>query len=527
MVAQFIRLKATLLVNGFRRSVWQTIGFAVAVLYALAVVGMVWIAAVAGGAAAPAVTGSVVVIAGALLVLGWWIIPIFVFGVDATLDPQRFALFGLPRRTMLAGLTAAGLTSVPGLATALCALAAAAALWRSPLAAVAAVPGAAIAVLICVVGSRATTTLLAPLLESRRYREVLTVAAMVPLVMLGPAFGWFSQRLAADASGGTNVPALLDELAGIVGWTPWGAPWSFAVSLRDGAWTAAAGQLAVALATLVLVLAVWDRALARAMVTPPRQASRARARGLGWFARFPATPTGAVAARCLTYWFRDPRYSASVAIVPLLPVIVYIAGGGPGPLLLLIAPVTAWALGLSINADISYDNTAFALHVSAGVSGRADRWGRVWAVSVLAVPACLVFSVAATGVAGRWGDLPVVLGLAFGVLGTMLGVSSVVSSSWLYPVPKPGESPFKQPQGSGMASAAIQGVAMLVSLGLWLPFAVPGVVALLTHSAAWAGVTLVAGLATGICVLLLGVRIGARTYERRLPELLQRVAGYA
>ena len=40
MVAQFVRLKLTLMGNTFRRSVWQTIGFLVGALYGLFVVGM-------------------------------------------------------------------------------------------------------------------------------------------------------------------------------------------------------------------------------------------------------------------------------------------------------------------------------------------------------------------------------------------------------------------------------------------------------------------------------------------------------
>ena len=42
----------------------------------------------------------------------------------------------------------------------------------------------------------------------------------------------------------------------------------------------------------------------------------------------------------------------------------------------------------------------------------------------------------------RWADLPAVLGASLGMLLTGLGLSSVVSARFVYPVPLPGQSPF-------------------------------------------------------------------------------------
>ena len=51
--------------------------------------------------------------AAALLVLGWLLLPLVFFGVDETLDPARFALLPLPRRTLVTGLFAAALIGLP------------------------------------------------------------------------------------------------------------------------------------------------------------------------------------------------------------------------------------------------------------------------------------------------------------------------------------------------------------------------------------------------------------------------------
>lgn len=527
MVAQFVRLKLTLMANAFRRSAWQTIGFVLGMLYGLFVVGLVVVGMVVLGTQDPVLAGAVTVLVGAVAVLAWWVVPLFAFGVDATLDPQRFVLFGIPQRRLLAGLAVAGTVSIPGIATALSALGVSLAWWRSPLALVAALVGAVLAVALCVVGSRATTTALAPLLESRRYREVVTIAAFVPLMLVGPVIAWGSSRLGGTTDGDA-VRGLVLQLADVVAWTPFGAPWGLGAAVHDGAWGLALARLVVALATLAVAWLVWDKALARALVTPPTAGGGGRAKGLGLFSRFPATPTGAVAARTTTYWLRDPRYSGSIAVVPLIPVVLLVLGGGPGSgVFLVLAPLTAWILGFAISADIAYDHTAFALHVSTGVRGRADRWGRAIPVLAGGVPVVVLFAVVSAAVAGRWDALPALLGLSVGVLLVSTGVSSAVSARLLYPVPKPGDSPFKQPQGAAMATMVAQMVAMAVVFVLSLPVLVPGVLAILLPSALAGWVALAVGVGLGVLVLVLGVRWGARVYDARSPELLQRVMSYA
>ncbi|MBD5787004.1 hypothetical protein IF650_12525 [Cellulosimicrobium terreum] len=527
MAAQLVRLKLTLMANAFRRSAWQTIGFVLGALYGVFVVGMIVVGTTVLGTQDPVLAGAITVLLGGVAVLAWWVVPLFAFGVDATLDPQRFVLFGIPQRRLLAGLALAGVVSIPGIATGLSALGVSFAWWRTPLALLAALVGAVLALALCVVGSRATTTALAPLLESRRYREVVTVAAFVPLVLVGPAIAWVSSQL-GETTDGDAVRGLVVRLADVVAWTPFGAPWGLGAAVHDGAWGVALARLVVAVATLGVAWVVWDRSLARALVTPPTSGASGRAKGLGWFARFPAGPTGAVAARATTYWLRDPRYSGSIAIVPLFPVILLVLGGGSGSeIFLVLAPITAWILGFAISADVAYDHTAFALHVSTGVSGRADRWGRAIPVLAGGIPLVVLFAVVSAAVAARWDALPAVLGLSVGTLLVSLGVSSVSSARLLYPVPKPGDSPFKQPQGAAMATLVAQTAAMGVTLALTLPFLVSGVLAILLPQAVLGWVTLVLGPALGVVVLVLGVRWGSRTFDRRAPELLQRVMSYA
>lgn len=536
MVAQLVRLKLTLLANTFRRSVWQTVGIVVGSLYALLVVGLAVAGAIAGGTTDAALTGQVVTLVGAVVVLAWWLVPIFLYGVDATLDPHRFATYGIPRGQLLLGLAVAGVVSIPGIATLLTVAGAAFAWWRTPLAVLAALVGGVVAVALCVVGSRAITTALSPLLESRRSREVLTIAAFVPIMLIGPTMSWLGQRAGNEISvDGGGLRAVASDGAALVGWTPFGAPWAFASAVHAGDWLGALGRLAVALGALALLAKLWDTMLARSLERPTEGGGTrgARSKGLGLFDRVPATPVGAVAARTATYWLRDPRYSSSIVVVPLLPVILFFAYRGGGAeadlsgLLLLLAPLTAWILGFAISNDIGYDHTAFALHVATGTTGRTDRWGRVLPVLLVGVPLVTLYAVLSAALTGGWDRLPPILGLTLGTITTACGISSVTSARWLYPVPKPGESPWKQPQGATGATMLAQSVNMGLTIVVSIPALVLAALAIFLPSAVLGWVTLVVAPAIGVVVLLLGVRWGAATYDRRSPELLQRVLSYA
>lgn len=529
MVARFLSLKLTLMVNTFRKSVWQTIGLILAVLYALGTVGLLVSGVVAlAFLQDPAWAGLAITLGGALLVIGWWLIPIFAFGVDATLDPHRFTTFAIPRRTLITGLAVAGLVSVPGLATVLLALGTSFAWLLQPGVLVVGLVGAVLGVATCVVGSRAITTALAPVLESRRYREVVMLVALVLVVMIGPMISWLTTGIDPGATSGV-LQTLAERAADVVGWTPFGAAWSLGSAAYAGDWLGLLGRLVVALATLAVAWLVWDRALARALVQPPvGNGGGGRAKGLGAFGLVRFSPTWGVAARTATYWLRDPRYSGSIAIVPLLPVIIYFSAQSTGSFFMLLAtgPFVAWILGFSISNDIGYDYTAFALHVASGVRGWADRWGRVLPVLLVGPVVAAAIVVGTVWVADSWHLLLPLLGMAFGLLLVSTAVSSAVSARLVYPVAKPGESPLKSPQGAAVATIAAQGIGFVVTLGLSLPLLGVGIAAVVIGGPVWGVSTLLLGLLYGALMLYLGVRVGARTYDRRLPELLQQVQSF-
>ncbi|WP_427130598.1 transporter [Pseudarthrobacter sp. S9] len=520
MVAHLLRLKITLLRNSFRRSPWQLAGLGIGILYALGLVGL----CVAGlfflRGADIALSQTVVVLGGAAALLGWAILPVAASAADMTLDPARFTTFAVPMPQLLAGLALGGLIGIPGVATSVVALATVGTWSRSVPAAAGALVGAVLGVLSCVVLSKVVTTATAGLAASRRFKDVSAIAFLIPLVLMGPI-------VASVAEGIARSGDFLAELARTLSWTPAGAAFSLGGDLAAGSYAAAAVKLLIALATLAGLALCWKLLLQRALVTPPYAGtSKKRAGGLGLFGIFPATPAGAIAARSLSYWLRDPRYAGALVVVPLLPVLLMFQSsqtGFHGPFLF-VGPLTAFLLAWSISSDVSYDSTAFALHLATGVRGVHDRLGRAVACLVFALPVVLVFSIGPFFFTGDWNRLPGMPGLSLGVLFTGLGLASVLSARYTVSVPLPGDSPFKKPPGNVAQTMAVQFGGMGALLLLVAPVAALVAAQFITGSAVPGWITLFLGPVLGVALFATGVRLGGKWLDKRGPELLAQLA---
>lgn len=533
MVAHLLRLKVALLRNSLKRSPWQLVGLIIGGLYGLGVLGLILVGLAVLGAGEPTIIGTVSVLGGAAVVLGWLIIPLVASGLDMTLDPARFTTFAIPLKTLLIGLALGSFIGIPGAITLFAAMGTAVSWWKQPGVAVLALLCGAMAALTCILASRAITAASTSLASSRRFKDVSGVVLMVPLVALGPILGSLT-------SGLSNISEFLPSLATTISWTPLGAVWAVPSNVAQGAYGAAAAKFLIALATMAVLAWIWKVCLAKALVNPPFAGGARRQSGkLGAFSFLPATPSGAVAARCLTYWFRDPRYSAGLVIAPLMPLIIVFAssqaggfmdGGavGVGQLLGSVlgfgGALATFLIVWSISADISYDNTAFALHLAAGVDGKADRGGRALAAGIIALPLGLLFAVVGAVMSGNWETLPGIVGLILGVVGAGLGLASVFSARFTMNVPLPGESPMKSKPGNNFASVLIQ-LGGFAGLGvLAAPPLILAIMATVTSNVLLSWLALATGVVLGALFLWLGLRLGARLYDRRAPELLLAVS---
>jgi ABC-2 type transport system permease protein len=524
MVAHLMRMKLAITVNGWKRSTFQLVMSIFFIAYMVFVLAMWGV----GAAFLPELEvqwrGTVLTLVGAAVVLGWIVIPVFFTGVDMTLDPANFTTFGIPSRTLVLGLALAGLVTVPGAATLVAYLLSSLA-WRDSLPAVlTAIPTAILGALFCICISYAVTGLLAAFTGQRRIREIVSIIALVPLMLSGVILGGIVDSVEAAAD-------RLPGIAAVIAWTPLGsftaAPWAAA----EGRYGEALGQGLLCLVWVAVAVWLWQLAVNRSytQVRGSGPASRVSKAGLGLLGSLPGTPAGAIAARSIIYWLKDPRYSASLVVIPLMLVLFWFLGAQSGDysLVLFMGPVTGFMLGYAISADIAYDSSAFALHVTSGVSGRDDRVGRVGALLLWALPLTLVLTLATTWIAGTWDLLPGLIGLALGALLTGAGVSAVSSARFIYPVPKPGDSPFATPEGSALRMLLVSLGAMVVIGVLVLPELILFVVALATGNMLFQWLTLGIGLGLGLFVVWLGIRLGSRWFDRAQAETYQSVLKFA
>jgi ABC-2 type transport system permease protein len=517
VVAQFLGLKLRLLANTFRRSPWQLVGIIIALTYGvgaalLAVAALVGLRFAEVGAAT-----SIVVTGGSVLVLGFLLVPL-AFGVDDTLDPRAFSLFGLPSAKLANGLALAALIGVPAIAVT-CIAAAQVVTWtRGPLSTVLALAGAVLIVVTCVLGSRVTTSVAALLLSTRRAREVSGLVALLVIVSLSPFIA-----VLANVDWNKSGFAVLATIGRIAGWTPLGAAWSAPAAAAAGHPGTGILQLLIAVVFAGLLWLAWRALVARMLVTPQRLSRERSYSGLGWFERMPDSPTGTVAARSITYWLRDSRYHTSLVAIPVAPVVFVVAlsvAGVPWHILALI-PLPAMCLFLSwaIHNDVAYDNTAIWLHVASNTSGWSDRFGRVVPALMIGVPLVLIGSPISAAFFGSFVVLPSILGVSSCILFAGLGLSSMISARFPYPAVRPGDSPFAQPQAAGSASGLIQSLSFFAALLVAL---IPAGFAALGFLVDpwWHLGSLISGVVLGLGGLFIGLRVGARIFFRRAPELL-------
>lgn len=517
MVAHLVRLKLALLRNIFRRSRAQTIGAVVGVAYfAVLVLGLAVILASFRHSLEEA--RVVIPLAGAAGIVLWTAVPLLSFGSDPTLDPGRFATFAVPHRDLAVGLVVAALVGLPAIASMMLSVGVVVAWSQTPASALVAVVATGIGLLTAIVTSRWVSAVLTEAISSRRGRDVVAVLGLLLLVVTGAV-------VSVVANLGTDLGDLAAGVARVVSWTPLGWAWAAPGDVAAGEPLTGAVRLSLAAGLLAVVFQLWARAL-RHEVDDPRAVSRSDSGAsagddLGLLARLPATPAGAVGARVLTYWRRDPRYQISMAMTPIVPfallVPFYTGHGAWTPLLM--GPLVAFLLGWSGHNGVAYESDALWLHLVSGISGRDDRRGRLVPDLLLALVLVPVHSVIGIGVAGRWDLLPAELGLAAALLGGGYAVSSVMSVALPYPVPESGESPFNAPPGAAGITLAAQSLASMGTVALASP-------TLLLGWLAWGGstpavwATAVVGVTLGSAVALVGVAVGARLYDRRAPELL-------
>ncbi|HRW19160.1 MAG TPA: hypothetical protein P5181_09975 [Dermatophilaceae bacterium] len=536
MVALLVRLKLSLLRTSLQRSVWRTVGIVIGAAYGLGVAVLAIVGQAALRFAAPEYAAPASVVGLSALTLGWMILPILTVGFDDTIEPGRFALLPVRARELLPGLVLAALIGIPGVVTVIAVLVGQLVVWSVSLPALlAALVCVPLGLVTCVLLSRLVVTAAGAVFGSRRFREIAMVVFMLLVSSIGIVVNLAS---AAARSVGGQLTERLVSLADVLGWSPLGAAWSVPGEVAAGRWGSAGGRLVVALVVAALAARLWELALSRALTSPLSGSSSAAAvASHGWLDRvFGSTPTGAVAARALRYWRRDPRYLSGGLSALVMPLIIGTVSlttsrdvGGPGLHALYAAPLI---LGIVVSAttanDLSYDGSAVWTHVTAGVSGRQDRLGRVLVNGVLGLLVGLVFLGIALGVTRDAGPLPAALAATLALLLGGLAAGTAVGAAIQVPAVPAGANPFRTRSGGGAMGLASAGLTLTGTVVLALPGLVLAGLALWRMSGPeglWVGLAAVLGSAAAGCgVLWLAIVKAGEQLDRTWPEVLARVS---
>lgn len=520
MVASILRLRLTGLLNAIRhpRSPFERGSIVVAFLIVIvAVIGILALGSVLGDVAF-GIRRLALVTVGSGIVLGFWALPLL-FAADDGLAPRAFASFGVRPRRLAVALAVGGLSTIP-VALLVVLIIVQIGAWRDagPGVLAVAVLSGVLVLAMSVLGARVASAVASEFLSGIAARSLTGLSALSTLAVGAPTF--LALALADWSAFGVTE---LRRWVTVLSWTPWGAAWSVPGDVAAGDSGLAWVRLAIAVVTVAVLWVVWELLVRRIVARTVSPDVVHGQRGIGVFGALPASQAGAVAARSLVYWMRDPRYAVPPLILPAIPLVLvpaFLLAGVPAIVTVwLPVPLMCLVLGWLVHNDVSNDGTAFWLHVVTGVSGRADRWGRVAVPLAVGIPLAIGGSIASAAV---YGDLSVAVPLASLSLCALLsglGVASAASARSPYPSVAPGDHAFAQPQELGDGHSGIQGWILLlatlaclptVALIVWALVADPGMMV-------WASVS---GVAIGLGVLFIGIELGARVVTRAAPELL-------
>jgi ABC-2 type transport system permease protein len=516
----FVRLKLRLMVNGLRGQAWRIVLFVLGILLGagFAVAGYA-VFAVSGVLGDVRVTGTLIPLAGAAIVLGWLFLPLVFFGVDESLDPARFALLPLRRGTLIRGLLASSLVGVPAIATLVATLGMVDAVARlgGLFAGAVQLLGIVLGLLLCAAVSRAVTSAFATALRSRRARDLATVLLAVVAALLGPI------QLLALAGAERADWDRIGDVATVVGWTPFGTAYSMGLDVIAGRAWAVPLKLGMVLVTLGGLLWWWSATLERAMLgaaTAARSATDRRGTPAAQLVLpfLPRNRFGALMSREVRYWWRETRRRASLitfsVVGVFLPVTMAATGANAAGMLTFVGALAA--VGLA--NQFGYEGSAYAANVVAGVPGRVELRSRVAGYGLYVGPLLLTIAVVVGIASGRPAAIPALLGTLAAAFGTGLAAVLPISVRAAYALPDT-TNPFALSSGGGLAKGLMSFGALLAAVIGTIPIQVAAY--LLGTAWLWAGLPV--GVLYGTAAYLIGSQVAAKTLDRRMPELLSAV----
>jgi len=506
MVRLLIALRGTItrnqLARGSTAAIWTAVGFGLASAAGTLLIGIVH---------GPSVSGSLDRVSAVLLLwLAGQLAQAALNGGDAALRPELLALLPLDRRRLAWALLLVGMCD-PALvivAIAYCAVIAVAAGLGVAAVVVAAAGVAGLLVLTSVAVSLAGGTL-GP--GARRGRDLGTVVVAVAISFLAVA--------------ATLLPGLLSRLqagrwpglAVAVRVLPSGWPGDAVGAAYRGQWPLAAAALAAPLVLAALLAAAWPGILARRMTMSGGSSHRADHAGRRRL--LPATPAGAVAAKEIRLWLRDPvRFTCMLIglIVGVGAAIIPRLAAGTSGLLPFSGPLTVVIIGACATNLYGNDGSSLWLIIATPRAAAADVRGRQLALLLLVAPFAVAETVALTAWSGQHALWPWALGLLIALVGGAAGLAPLASLVSVQPLDEGGNP-------TPVWSLKVHIALIVVALTAAPAAAVLALGSISHHSVvSWLGVAVAA--ATGAAFVIAGGRAAARRLAARQVGVLRVLA---
>ncbi|MBM9476168.1 hypothetical protein JL107_06900 [Nakamurella flavida] len=458
-----------------------------------------------------------------LQLVGWVLTPLIAFGVDETVDPARFALLPIRMRDLQRGLLTSSLIGYLPAANVIVLLGAVVALsapWSVlPVALVCAV----LQLLTCVVLSRAASTAMSTLMESRRGRD-LGMAVGFGIFVLYLALSWL-----LNSGGGSGVQSGVEKAAGIFGWLPSGSLALLPQLVATGQWGRVALAAVIGVAPLVLGWIWWRRALVTTLTTVSSSTESSAPSGASHDTSVGGGVAGTarvVAGRDRLLMWRDPmRRMPWLMIGVLIIAWPFFVARGPGG----VYAVAFGALLIGTQSANQYgvDGSGLWLHlqtIADRARARGESVGHVVAAFLPGTVLVLVALALQATVYDAWDKVPGALGLALGVMLGGAAASTYIAAVIPYAMPQSRKSMFAssvpgQKGRTTRATLAILGIGLLVGVPAGI-----AVVLSLVVAPWWGWVALVLGPVCGFLALDRLVKVSADRYLQNGPEILATVA---
>jgi ABC-2 type transport system permease protein len=467
--------------------------------------------------------------------LGWVMAPIVVRGAGVGLRPEWFALLPVGPRRLATGLLGASLVGFAPAVTLVASAALVVAATRFGVAPVlVAVPATLLQVALMVVCSRVVVAALGATLSSRRGQEL---GGLLMAVIIALASGGWSLAAVMGQQLATGPPPALSTALRVLpsGWAP------VAVAAADRwDWLQVAAALGGLLVLSGLLVAAWAKLLPAVMRLPagpvggagPARGRTATPATTGprpsvWHRLLPASPAGAVVAKELHTWRRDPGRTLLLLLALLISglnlAVPAVAFDLPAALVW-VGP--AAALIVAMGAANVYGEEGTALWLTRMVPGteRADVRGRQAAWLLVVAPVTLVLTVVGTVLGGQGWAWPYLLAIVPAVLGGTAGLMMILSVT--RPVrqkdPHRRAGPFDTGEDPNAAGALIGRQYLMLLLAALTPLPAVTLVLLGTrwHQPVLQTAGVLMGTATGVLLYWSGGRFAARRLADRGAELL-------